>query len=234
MKISKCINNHIVEILIAFALALCIWAVGCIQLKIIPFIPISLPKEVCDNWNALYVNLAYSFIAGFIFYLLTTTLRAYNERRKLRKVLQNKVKQIATPIDAVIEVFYGCVGAKLNRSRKGITDILMSRNMRDIVEIAAELGYNLDSRGSYINFLANKCQISKDRVFEMIKLYVEYLTAEEIILLESYASMPIINRSSLISGINVINPDDEKIKKIVIDQFCDLYDKLNEIRKIFK
>lgn len=227
------IKNNIVEVCLTIALLLCMWAIGSIQLQFIPLIPTSLTQEQCDGWNSMFVNLSYSFIAGFIFYLLTVVLKNYHERKKIHKVLNNKVKQIASPIEAIIDIYYGEMGAKVGRSREGITEILYSRNFNDKVKMAEDLGHQLDNSATYINFLAAKCKDSKERVFEMIRLYSDYLTTDEIILLESYAAMRVIDVASIASTVNCIDPERADVKQTIITQFCDLYDKLNEVRAVF-
>lgn len=204
-----------------------------IQLNVIPLIPTSYSQEICDGWNGMSLNLSYSFVAGYIFYLLTVVLKDYYVRKKMKKVFRNKVKQIASPIEAVIDVFDGRIDKKTLRTREGITNTLNSRNLNDKVKMAQELGHRLDSSATYINFLASECKVSKDRVFEMIKLYCDYLSTNEILLLESYAEMRIIDVSSVASNIKCINPERSEVKNAIISQFCDLYDKLNEVRSAF-
>lgn len=226
-------KNNIVEACLTIALLLCLWAIGSIQLKVIPLIPISLPIEQCDGLNEMFVNLSYSFIAGYIFYLLTVVLKSYHERKKMHKVLNNKFNQIASPIEAIIDVFYGEMGAKVDRTRESITNILNSRNFNDRVEMAAELGHRLGQSATYINFIAEKCKASKERVFEMIRLYRDYLTTDEIILLESYAAMRVIDVASIASAVNCIDANRADVKQTIITQFCNLYDKLNEVKAAF-
>ena len=227
------IKNHIVECCICISLLLCVWAIGSIRLKFVPLIPTSLTKDVCDGWNEMYVNLSYSFIAGFIFFLLTTTLKDYFEKKKMTKVLSAEVHQIASPIESIVDVFYGVPGAEIDKSRKGITHVLNARNFNDKVGLVQSLGHKIDSTGTYINYLATECNVSKNRVYEMIKLYGRYLTIDEIVLLESYASMRIISVSYVASGLKCIDPEKPELKAALIEQFCDLYDKLNELRKVF-
>lgn len=227
------IKNNIVEACLTIALLLCLWAIGSIQLHFIPLIPCPLSQVQCDGWNSMFVNLSYSFIAGYIFYLLTVVLKNYHERKKMHKVLDNKVKQIASPIEAIIDIYYGEMGANVDRSREGITKILNSQNFNDKVKMAAELGHQLGKSATYINFLAEKCKDSKERVFEMIRLYQDYLTTDEIILLESYAAMRVIDVASIASAINCIDANRTDVKQTIITQFCDLYDKLNEVRAVF-
>lgn len=39
--------------------------------------------------------------------------------------------------------------------------------------------------------------------------------------------------SDVASGLKCIDPENPELKKALIEQFCDLYDKLNELRKVF-
>lgn len=125
------------------------------------------------------------------------------------------------------------MGAKVDRTRESITNILNSRNFNDRVEMAAELGHRLGQSATYLNFIAEKCKASKERVFEMIRLYRDYLTTDEIILLESYAAMRVIDVASIASAVNCIDANRADVKQTIITQFCNLYDKLNEVKAAF-
>lgn len=228
------IKNHIVECCIAIALLLCMWAIGSIRLKLIPLISTCFSQEVCDGWNEMYVNLSYSFIAGFIFFLLTTILKDYFEKKKMKEVLKAEINQIASPIESILDVFYGVPGGEIDKSRNGISNVLNARNFNDKIGLAQSLGHKIDSTGTYINYLATECNVSKNRVYEMIKLFGRYLSIDEIVLLESYASMRIISVSYVASSLKCIDPEKPELKAALIGQFCDLYDKLNELRKVFQ
>lgn len=229
----KKFNIDYVLISLVVATLLCIWVFCSIQLKVIPLIPTSLSEDLCNGWNTVLVNLAYSFTAGLFFFLLTVVLKDHLEKRKLKKVFKTKMRFIASPIESIIDVFYGEVNANVDRTREGITAVLSKRNFNDKVAMAEELGHQITSSGTYCNYLSSKCGVSKERALEMIKLYCSFLTADEIIKLEEFASMPIMSTSAIASGLNAIDSEDSKIKKSLIKQFCDLYDKLEDLRRTF-
>ena len=53
-------------------------------------------SDKSEAWNEITTNLSYSYLAGFIFFLLTVTLPHLKMRAKVKKALEGKVNQIAT------------------------------------------------------------------------------------------------------------------------------------------
>ena len=61
-----------VQSLLVLAIVLCIWSILAIQLDVsFLILNVGWEQSLCDKINTVYVNLSYSFIAGYIFYILT-------------------------------------------------------------------------------------------------------------------------------------------------------------------
>ena len=81
-KISKKIVYLLLNSMIPVGLILAVWAILCIELGLIPKIPVTYENFVILGLNRLFLNLAYSYITGLIVYLFAVKL----------PTLQNKIK----------------------------------------------------------------------------------------------------------------------------------------------
>lgn len=72
----------LVWICLILGLLLCVWAMLSIQLNIIPKININLSNDFCVELNQVYLNIAYSYVAAFIFYVVITVIPHKMEKKK--------------------------------------------------------------------------------------------------------------------------------------------------------
>ena len=71
-KITNWVNANIIRILLTVANIVCFWVICSIRLNVIPKINTSWNQNFCDNLNEVFVNLSYSFFAGFIFLVIVS------------------------------------------------------------------------------------------------------------------------------------------------------------------
>ena len=60
-------------------------------------------SERADAYNEILTNLSYSYLAGFIFFLLTVTLPHWKMKTKVRKALEGKANAIRSNYKACVE-----------------------------------------------------------------------------------------------------------------------------------
>ncbi len=60
-------------------------------------------SDRADDYNEIITNLSYSYLAGFIFFLLTVTLPHLKMRTKVRKALEGKINTICSNYKACVE-----------------------------------------------------------------------------------------------------------------------------------
>lgn len=60
-------------------------------------------SDKADAYNEIITNLSYSYLAGFIFFLLTVTLPHWKMRTKIRKALEGKTNTICSNYKACVE-----------------------------------------------------------------------------------------------------------------------------------
>lgn len=63
-------------------------------------------SEKAEAWNEIITNLSYSYLAGFIFYLLTVTLPHKKMKGKVKVALDSKLNTIRTNYKACVESVY--------------------------------------------------------------------------------------------------------------------------------
>lgn len=84
-----------------WAIALvCLYAILQIKLDIAFWIGNS---ERADAYNEILTNLSYSYLAGFIFFLLTVTLPHWKMKTKVRRALEGKTNTICSNYKACVE-----------------------------------------------------------------------------------------------------------------------------------
>lgn len=80
-------------------ITICLWLLtfGCVALILYVKLGLGIPIYACENAesiNDVLLNLSYSYLAGCIFYILTSYLPMYHKRKKMRVVIDAKIKQI--------------------------------------------------------------------------------------------------------------------------------------------
>lgn len=80
-------------------LFLCMFAISCIRLHI-PELWIE--NDNADAINEVLVNLSYSYIAGFVFFLFTVAFPNELKKQKMRNAISNKMSTISTKYKACL------------------------------------------------------------------------------------------------------------------------------------
>lgn len=229
-KIKFVKNIHCVRLALYLILLLCAWAVLVIQLKISCLsIPVNWSQESCNNLNQLYINLTYSFLAGYVFYLLTIYFPQKTEKKRLQPVIIKKTKAIKNELENVLLEFSRGTGIndymKIENARK----VLMSKNWTDSMPMYQKL-YNANI--SYIAFIGIVGEHIQKKVVELIQSYQRFMTTEQIGLLEELPDLYIFSLAQRFSKMP-ISLEDENGKKSLVDFFIKTLEKIKEIEDSF-
>ena len=134
------IKNHITPVhnssIALFVLLLfCGWAILAIQFRVTCLqIPMNWSQVRCDNLNQLFINLTYSFLAGYVFYLLTIYFPQRKEKKRIQPVIQQKVLDIRKAISDILLEFSR--GTDIKNDFLEIDNakiVLMSKNWTDTI-----------------------------------------------------------------------------------------------------
>lgn len=207
---------------------LSIWAIGAIDLNIIPLISMTDGILTSAGLNKVFIGLAYSYLAGIFVYFLTVQFPQYAYRRKIKSVLERNINEIGSSLHNMLIDFCGGEGEVRNPNLNNLDDcrdLLVNHDWSSRTVIPSHLGRRraqafkdeLDSMMNHINIFVND--------------YKDVLSEEQLLLLEN------IRHTSLGSfvgfGLPLLTSDFSiPAKKMLAEQFCDLvrwYQQLKEI-----
>ena len=167
-----------VYILLAFSL----WCILSIGIGILPLINTSIIcDETIEKLNIVFLNLSYSYLAGYIMYFLTVTVPFYRRRKIFELLINNFIYKYYSSALFTFYLYY--------YNKKNIVDIKENQYVKEFYDRDKELqGKSMDTLGmdsdneirsrrlsnlhsEYINFISN-----------MIP-YKDYLNAEQLSIL---------------------------------------------------
>ena len=192
------------------------WNIGCV--------------ENAEAINSIIEGLSYSYIAAYLFYILTTFLPAHRRKQMLNPIIRGKVQKIGTKNIHNILLEFGR-GKKLGsgyRDTEHTVKILKSKNWDAIVPILKK--YNGVSI-SYLHYVNLNCKEMKERVADVVIRYKEVLTEEELVALEDFTEMPFFNLVESLSSFPNMRVNDSVSS--LIDDFVKLQKKYLEVEKVF-
>lgn len=229
MNIKKSIGNSNIALFVL--LLFCGWAILAIQLRITCLqIQMNWSQDRCDNLNQLFINLTYSFLAGYVFYLLTIYFPQRKEKKRIQPVIQQKVLDIRRAISDILLEFSRNTDIKTDFLEiDNAKTILMSKNWTDIIPMFQRLYQARISYLAYIGEVGNK--IRKD-IVDFIQSYQRYMTTEQVCLLEELYNMQIFALANQFKQMN-ISLEDKNGKESIVDLFIDVVRKIHEIENSF-
>jgi len=192
------------------------WNIGCV--------------ENAEAINSIIEGLSYSYIAAYLFYILTTFLPAHRRKAMLTPIIRGRVQKIGTKNIHNILLEYGR-GTKLGtgfRDTEHTAEILKSKNWDDIVPILKKYkGISI----SYLHYVNLNCREIKQRVADVIIRYKEVLTEEELVALEDLSEMSFLNSVESLSSFPNMKVS-EGVSSL-IDEFVELQNKYLEVERVF-
>lgn len=223
----KWLSNNLIDILMYVSIAFCLWAIFAVQLQWIPFVEVSLTQETCDKLNIVYVNLSYSFLAAFFFYLLTIVFPRVKSERKIKCVLRKRIDAIQRKVADIVLEF----SRNIDKSKVG--DLKYSLKSKSWTDNIPMYQYLYHANISYIALIAEVGSAIRKDAMEMIQLYREFMTEGQIIEMEEFVDMQIFHISKQFSQMNM-NLDEPDGKESLVEMFVEMHEKINEIADSFK
>ena len=223
--------DYINKIALYLLLLLCVWAILAMQLRVAGLqIQVNWSQDRCDNLNQLFINLTYSFLAGYVFYLLTIYFPQRKEKKRIQPVIQQKVLNIRKALSDILLEFSRNTDIhqdflEIENAKK----VLMSKNWTDKMPMFQYLYKAQISYLAYIGEVGNKIQ--KD-VIDLIQSYQRYMTTEQVCLLEGLSSMQIFALANQFKQMN-ISLEDKNGKESIVGFFIEAICKMHEIEDSF-
>lgn len=176
--------------------------------------------ERAYEYNEIIINLSYSYLAGFIFFLLTVTLPHEKMRAKVKKALEGKVNQIATNYWACIEsVVPFPKGLTRNQTKEDVVMMFKEASSLQLCRLSS-VGVNV----SVAEYIKAKHKENKELATELLE-YKPWLSSETI------AQIEIIRNANLMSVvISMTNPvlqeslDNEGSRGVLASEVYDMWE----------
>lgn len=180
--------------------------------------------------NDMLVNLSYSYIAAYLFYLMTSRLPVVMRKRKIMPVIQNRVEEIGRR-----SIYYVLLefsrDSELNADYKhidGTMDVLASKIWTDeMPAVQRQFGAGID----YLNYVRLQCDDLKERVAVLLNRYKDEMTEEQITALEEMAGLYIFRLVELFCNLPKIQID-PRVNPMV-EEFYKLHKKYLEVERLF-
>ena len=180
--------------------------------------------------NSIIEGLSYSYIAAYLFYILTSFLPDRRRKRMLAPIIRERVNSIGTKnLHGIFLEFGRQTGLDFDfRKTENTKAILKSKNWDTIVPLIKQ--YNGISI-SYFRYVAAESKAIKERVADIIIRYKEVLTEDELVVLEEFADMSFFSTvESLSSFPNMsVNSGVDSL----IEDFVKMQEKYLEMEKVF-
>ena len=137
-------------------------------------------SEKAEVWNEIITNLSYSYLAGFIFYLLTVTLPHKKMKGKVKVALDSKLNTIRTNYKACVESVYHPLKAMS-------LDITKEEAVANFKAVSfyqkCKMGYFQDKDISVVDYIRLKHQENVNRAAELLE-YKPWLSSETVAQIE--------------------------------------------------
>lgn len=187
-------------------------------------------SDYAEIINDMLVNLSYSYIAAYLFYLMTSRLPVVMRKRKIMPVIQNRVEEIGRR-----SIYYVLLefsrNSELNADYKhieGTKDVLASKIWTDeMPAVQRQFGVRID----YLNYVRHQCDDLKERVAVVLDRYKDEMTEEQITALEELTGLYIfrlVELSCSVPSVRIepgVNP--------LVEEYCKLHQKYLEVERLF-
>ena len=222
MKAIKWLNWIVLGICV-----LCLYAV--IQIRLGLFWNIGY-AENAGAVNAIIEGLSYSYIAAYLFYILTSFLPTKRRKKMLTPIIRERVQRIGTKnLHSILLEFGRKTGLNYDyRKTDNTTAILKSKNWDVVVPLIQQ--YNGISI-SYFRYTVAQSKAIKDRVADIIIRYKEVLTEDELVALEDFSDMPFFSTVESLSSFS--NMSVNSGVDSLIEDFVKMQEKYLEMEKVF-
>lgn len=176
-------------------------------------------ERACD-YNEIITNLSYSYLAGYLFFLLTVTLPHMKMRAKVKKALEGKVKQIATNYWACIEsVVQFPKVLTMNQTKEDVVMMFKESSSLQLCRLSS-VGINV----SVAEYIKAKHKENKELATELLE-YKLWLSSETIAQIERIRNA---NLTSVV--ISMTNPvlqetlDNEGSRGVLASEVYDMWE----------
>ena len=208
---------NVTDYLVGLLALVCLYAIFQIKFEFAFWIGYS---DKAEAWNEIIKNLSYSYLAGFIFYILTVTLPHMKMKGKVKIALESKINTIRTNYKACVESVY----PPLNAMPLSITKEEAVDNFKAVSFYQkCKMGYFQDKDISVVDYIHLKHNENVKRAAELLE-YKLWLTSDSIAKIEEIRNSNLPN--VIISLTQIIGKeklDNEDGRKMLAEQVYDMW-----------
>ena len=214
------------DIIVLIVFLVCLYAV--LQIRLGCFWPIG-ESENAESVNSIIEGLSYSYIAAYVFYLLTVVTPTYRRKAKLKSVIKYKVGRIGSFIrDVLLEFSRNTQYSADVKDVAHTSLILQSKNWDVVVPIL--LQYNQVSI-TYFRYTNAKREQINDCITDLILCYKEVLSEDQLVALEEFRKSPFFKTVSSLSTIPTITVNSGV--NDLVDKFVEMQKQYLKLEKMF-
>lgn len=188
-------------------------------------------SDYAEIINDMLVNLSYSYIAAYLFYLMTSRLPVVMRKRKLMPVIQNRVEEIGRRSIYYVLLEFSRDNNELHADYKhidGTEDVLASKVWTDeMPTVHRQFGIRIN----YLNYVRHQCDDLKERVAVVLDRYKDEMTEEQITALEEMTGLYIFRLLELFSSLPKVQI--ESGVNPMVEEYCKLHKKYLEVERLF-
>lgn len=173
----KCIwssitNNIWVSILLLISISVATWVILAVQLCSDMQFNCNYDEKFCGNLNQILLNLSYSYIAGYLFYLFTSWLPALIRSIKMQPVLDAGFNEIKICIHNMYFMFQDMGNIDMN-DIDNICKVMSEANWVETV-------FGPLPNKNRMQYLAHFSRVLNDTLVNFIKLNKDYLSSNDL------------------------------------------------------
>ena len=188
-------------------------------------------SDYAEIINDMLVNLSYSYIAAYLFYLMTNRLPVVMRKRKLMPVIQNRVEEIGRRSIYYVLLEFSRDNNELHADYKhidGTEDVLASKIWTDeMPTVYRQFGIRIN----YLNYVRHQCDDLKERVAVVLDRYKDEMTEEQIMALEEMTGLYIFRLVELFCSLPKVQIDPGV--NPMVEEFYKLHQKYLEVERLF-
>lgn len=230
MKIVKIVLAYITQYkgwIMAFVAMICLYAL--LQIRMGMFWPVG-NVDNPDSANIIVENISYSYIAAYVFYLLTVGIPNVTRKYKLKSIIQENVKNIGTKeIHSILLEFGRETGIKADyHDVEHTAYVLNSKNWDFVVPMILKYqGVSI----TYFQYMYRVCDCIKETISFVKNRFNNDLTINQLVALEELSEMKIFK--TLDSLIKFPNMKVDDGRKSLIEEFVEMQTKYLKVEALF-
>jgi len=160
-------------------LLLSAWAIFSIEISLIPKIEVACDIATIEGWNRVFLALAYSYVAGVILYWFTSKFPYLRNKKRLGPVIKSKIRNIGDQLLNMSLEFRNLENPKITEVDT-IIGLIETKRWTE----ACKVPYHARRSNVTEAFVYDYYEVQRTFA-SLINDYKEYLSSEQLVLLES-------------------------------------------------